>query len=147
MITIEAPGRVRTFLIYFQRGDYIVEKLIELLKREGADAGLILAGVGSFDIIKLHTITKTTLPSQDRFFTLEGPIEVGSIQGSIAGGEPHIHVVVDDVANNKVYVGHLEPGTRVCYRAELGVMLFEGVKTKRVTNPETHLVDVLPVEG
>lgn len=147
MITIEAPGRVRTFLIYFQRGDYIVEKLIELLKREGADAGLILAGVGSFDIIKLHTITKTTLPSQDRFFTLEGPIEVGSIQGSIAGGEPHIHVVVDDVANNKVYVGHLEPGTRVCYRAELGVMLFEGVKTRRVTNPETHLVDVLPVEG
>ncbi len=147
MITIEAPGRVRTFLIYFQRGDYIVEKLMELLKREGADAGLILSGVGSFDIIKLHTITKTTLPSQDRFFTLEGPIEVGSIQGSIAGGEPHIHVVVDDVANSKVYVGHLEPGTRVCYRAELGVMLFEGVKTKRVVNPETHLVDVLPVEG
>jgi hypothetical protein len=72
--------------------------------------------------------------------------EVGSLQGSVAGGEPHIHVVVDDVANDKVYVGHLEPGSRCCFRLELGVIVLEGVRTRRVQDPETKLVDIIAVE-
>ena len=134
-------------MVYFARGDYIIEELTALFKREGIDAALIVGGIGSLDICKMHTITKTSLPSQDRYFTLEGPVEVGSLQGSVAGGEPHIHIVVDDVANDKVYVGHLEPGSRCCYRMELGIIVLEGAKTRRATDPETGLVHVVQVEG
>jgi predicted DNA-binding protein with PD1-like motif len=147
MISIEAPGAVRTMMISFRRGDYIIEELQKLLKKEGVDAALITSGIGSFDTCKLHTITGTDLPPKDRYFDLEGPVEVGALHGSVSGGEPHIHVVVHDTANDKLYVGHLEPGTRCCYRVELGLIILEGVKTKRVTDPETGLIDIMPVEG
>ncbi|HHX65918.1 MAG TPA: DNA-binding protein [Chloroflexi bacterium] len=146
MIVLEAPGAVRTMMISFRRGDYIIEELRELFKREGIDAALITSGIGSFDICKLHTITHTDLPPVDRYFTLEGPIEVGSFQGSVAGGEPHIHVVVHDVANDQVHVGHLEPGSRCCYRAEMGLIVLDGVKTARVQDPETGLVDIVQAD-
>ena len=62
MISIEAPGAVRTMMISFRRGDYIIEELRELFKKEGVDAALITSGIGSFDVCKLHT------PSQARVY-------------------------------------------------------------------------------
>jgi len=143
MIVIKAPSTVRTMMVSFRKGDYIIEELRALFEREGVDAALITSGIGSFDICKLHTITGTTLPPGERYFALEGPIEVGSLQGSVAGGEPHIHVVVDDVASGKQYVGHLEPGSRCLFRVELGVIVLDGVKTARRTDPQTHLTDIV----
>lgn len=147
MLAIPAPGVVRTIMVSFRRGDYIIEELRKLLETERVDAALITSGIGSLDICKLHTITNTGLPPEERYLALEGPIEVGSLQGSVAGGEPHIHVVVHDVANDRVYVGHLEPGSRCCFRLELGLIILDGVKTRRVMDPATKLVDIVPVEA
>lgn len=147
MICIKAPGSTRTWMVSFRMGDYVIEELRKLLKAEGVDAALIVGGIGSFDICKLHTITGTTVPPGERYFTLEGPIEVGSLQGSVAGGEPHIHVVVDDVQNDKQYVAHLEEGSRCLFRVELGVIVLDGVKTRRQLDPETGLIDVVEAEG
>ncbi len=144
MLSYQAPGPVRTFMVTFRRGDYIIEELRAFFEREGIETALITSGIGSLDVCKLHTITNTDLPPVDRYFGLEGPIEVGSLQGSVAGGEPHIHVVVHDVARDKVYVGHLEPGSRCCFRAELGVIALDGIKTQRVVDPQTKLVDIIP---
>jgi predicted DNA-binding protein with PD1-like motif len=146
MLAIPAPSTVRTMMVSFRRGDYIIEELRALFDREGVDAALITSGIGSLDICKLHTITNTGLPPQERYFVLEGPVEVGSLQGSVAGGEPHIHVVVHDVAQDEVHIGHLEPGSRCCFRLELGLIVLDGVKTKRITDPQTQLVDIVPVE-
>ena len=147
MLVISAPEAVRTMMVSFRRGDYLVESLRGFLKKEGIDVALITSGIGSFDICKLHTITNTGLPPEERYFTLTGPIEVGSLQGSVAGGEPHIHVVVHDVANDEMHVGHLEDGSRVCFRAELGLIILDGVKTRRVTDPDTHLTDIVLAEA
>lgn len=144
MLSFQAPGPVRTFMVTFRRGDDIIETLRSFLRREGIETGLIMSGIGSLDICELHTITNTDLPPQERYVSLKGPIEVGSLQGSVAGGEPHIHVVVHDVAQDKVYVGHLEPGSRCCFRLELGLIALDGVKTKRAIDPETQLVDIVP---
>jgi predicted DNA-binding protein with PD1-like motif len=133
-------------MVSFRRGDYVIEELRELFEREGIDAALITSGIGSFDICKMHTITNTGLPPEERYLTLEGPIEVGSLQGSVAGGEPHIHIVVHDVAKDQMYVGHLEEGSRCCFRVEMGLIVLDSVKTKRVTDPDTHLVDIVAVE-
>ena len=146
MICIKAPGTTRTMMISFRMGDYIIKELRKLFAEEGIDAGLITSGIGSLDICRLHTITGTTLPPGERYFDLEGPIEVGSLQGSVAGGEPHIHVVVEDVKNKKIIVGHLEEGSRCLFRMEMGLIVLDGVKTARVTDPETQLVDVVAVE-
>jgi len=146
MLALKAPGATRTMMVSFRKGDYIIEELRGLFQREGIDAALITSGIGSLDICKLHTITGTTLPPRDRYFNLEGPIECGSLQGSVAGGEPHIHVVVDNVSEGKVYVGHLEPGSRCLYRLELGVIVLDGARTKRVTDPETGLTDIVAAD-
>jgi predicted DNA-binding protein with PD1-like motif len=143
MLTIPATGAVRTIMVSFRRGDYVIEELRELFAREGIDAALICSGIGSFDICKMHTITNTGLPPEERYVTLEGPIEVGSLQGSVAGGEPHIHIVVHDVAKDEVHIGHLEEGSRCCFRLELGLIVLEGVRTKRITDPATGLVDIV----
>jgi predicted DNA-binding protein with PD1-like motif len=144
MLSFQAPGSVRTFMVVFRRGDDIIEELRALLKREGVETALITSGVGSLDVCNLHTISNTDLPPQERYFSLQGPIEVGALQGSVAGGEPHIHVVVHHVAEDKVYVGHLEPGSRCCFRLELGLVVLDGVKTKRALDPKTSLVDIVP---
>ena len=146
MITIPAPGTVRTIMVSFRRGDYVIEELRAFFQKEGIDAALITSGIGSLDICKLHTITNTGLPPEERYLALEGPIEVGSLQGSVAGGEPHIHIVVHDVAKDEIHVGHLEEGSRCCFRLELGLIVLDGVKTKRVTDPKTNLVDIVAVE-
>ncbi|MBN1138869.1 MAG: DNA-binding protein [Anaerolineae bacterium] len=137
---------VRTMMVSFRRGDYLIEELRAFFQQDGIDAALITSGIGSFDICKLHTITNTGLPPEERYLTLEGPIEVGSLQGSVAGGEPHIHVVVHDVARDAMVVGHLEEGSRVCFRAELGLIVLDGVKTRRITDPETRLTDIVLAE-
>lgn len=146
MLSLEAIDGTRTFMVSFRRGDLIIEELREMLKKEGIDAALITSGIGSFDKCELHTIVSTGLPPEDRFFSLEGPIEVGALHGSVAGGEPHIHVVVHDTANDKLYVGHLEPGTRCCYRVELGLIVLVGVRTKRVTDEKTGLIDIVSAD-
>jgi len=133
-------------MVSFRRGDYVIKELRGLFEREGIDAALITSGIGSLDLCKLHTITNTGLPPEERYVALEGPIEVGSLQGSVAGGEPHIHIVVHDVGNDEVHIGHLEEGSRCCFRLELGLIVLDGVRTKRITDPKTQLVDIVPVE-
>ncbi len=146
MLSIEAVNGTRTFMISFRRGDYIIEELREMLKKEGVDAALITSGIGSLDVCKLHTIVTTGLPPKDIYFDLEGPIEVGTMHGSVAGGEPHIHIVCHDTANDKVYIGHLEEGSRCCYRVELGLIILNDIKTKRVTDTDTGLIDIVSVD-
>jgi hypothetical protein len=146
MLAIQAPGATPTYMISFRRGDYIIEELRAFFQENAIDAALITSGIGSFDLCKMHTIAGTELPPPERYMSLEGPIEVGSMQGSVAGGEPHIHIVAHDVANDVVYIGHLEEGSRCCFRVELGIIVLEGVKTVRVHDPETGLTDIMQAE-
>jgi uncharacterized protein len=143
MLSIEAIHGTRTFMISFRRGDYIIEELRKMLKKEGVDAALITSGIGSFDKCKLHTIVSTGLPPKDKYFDIEGPVEVGTMHGSVAGGEPHIHIVAHDTLNDKVYLGHLEEGTRCCYRVEMGLIVLNDIKTERLTDTATGLIDIV----
>jgi uncharacterized protein len=146
MLSIEATHGTRTFMISFRRGDYIIEELRKMLEKEGIDAALITSGIGSFDKCKLHTIISTGLPPEDKYFDIEGPVEVGTMHGSVAGGEPHIHIVAHDTLNDKVYLGHLEEGTRCCYRVEMGLIVLNEIKTKRVTDTKTGLIDIVSAD-
>jgi len=112
-------------LLILERGDDVLACVREVIAREGARTGLVTAGVGSFSVLKMHTITTAEPPSRDLYLEAAGPIEVGSMLGSIADGEPHIHLVAHHTADNRTFIGHLEPGTLVAFRAELGLLLFD----------------------
>ena len=142
MLTIEALKGTNVKMVSFRRGEFIIEELREYLKNNNIDAALITSGIGSFDICKIHIIEHANLPPKDKYITIEGPVEIGSLLGSVAGGDPHIHVTVKDVNGDKLYIGHLEPGSRCCYRVEMGLIILKDIKTKRVTDPETGLIDI-----
>jgi len=125
MQVIEAQGTTRALLLILERGDDVLACVREVIAREGARTGLVTAGVGSFSVLKMHTITTAEPPSRDLYLEAAGPIEVGSMLGSIADGEPHIHLVAHHTADNRTFIGHLEPGTLVAFRAELGLLLFD----------------------
>lgn len=141
MLTINAKKGIETYMVSFRRGDLIIEELEKFLKKEGIDAALITSGIGSLDICNMHTITSTDLPPVDKQISLKGPVEVGNRFG--CRWPPHIHVVVHDVKNDKVYVGHLEPGSRCCYRVEIGLTVLKGIKTKRLSDEKTGLIDIV----
>jgi len=142
MLTVKTIKGIDVEMVSFRRGELIIEELRKYFKKSNIDAALITSGIGSFDICKIHIIEHADLPPKDKYITIEGPVEIGSLLGSVAGGEPHIHVNVKDVNGDKVYVGHLEQGSRCCYRIEMGLIILKDVKTKRVTDPETGLIDI-----
>ena len=136
-----SSSKTYAMMVTFKRGDMIVEQLTEMLRDEGIVMALITSGLGAFDRCNLHVIGGTGLPPVEEFVHLEGPIEVGSIQGTVIGGQPHIHVVVQDVANDKVYAGHLEPDSRVCYRAAVGLVVLADQSSAMGQDPQTGLVN------
>jgi predicted DNA-binding protein with PD1-like motif len=127
MQIVTAEGKTRALLLILERGDDVLGCVRQVIAREGASTGLVTAGVGSFSVLKMHTITTAEPPSRDLYLESAGPIEVGSMLGSIANGEPHIHLVAHHTADNRTYIGHLEPGTLVAFRAEIGLVLFDAV--------------------
>lgn len=142
MQTFES-NKTSAMMVTFKRGDLLVEQLTQLLRDEGIETALITSGLGAFDRCNLHVIGGTGLPAAEEFIHLEGPIEVGSIQGTVIGGQPHIHVVVQDVANDRVYAGHLEPDSRVCYRAAVGLVILTDQSMRMGQDPQTGLVQTL----
>jgi uncharacterized protein len=147
MVVIPDQGIVRSFLIAFRRGEDVVQMLSEYLRSSHMDTGLIVSGVGSFDTCSLHYITSTDLKPRDEHLFLEGPIEIGCLQGTIAAGEPHIHVVVRNDADGIIYCGDLGPGSRCCYRVELGILIMDHVTSNRRVDSVTGLIDIVETKG
>lgn len=145
MIEIEAKKGIRYFMLSLRRGDFVIESIREFVKKHNIDAGFIISGIGSMDICILHYIKTTGLPPKDKYITIEGPLEIGGFQGSIAGGEPHIHIVVYDQNKDLTFIGHLEEGSRCCYRIEFGIIALTGVETKRIKDKSTGLPEIIEV--
>ncbi|MCX5916347.1 MAG: DNA-binding protein [Deltaproteobacteria bacterium] len=124
----------RTILIMFDRDDLLLESLQEVVKEERVDTAAITGGIGSLQRVHLHTITTTVFPAVDKYWNFTGAIELASVQGSVIGGDAHVHVTVFDWDSKTTYIGHLEPGSIVAYRAEISLTVLEGVKTERYTD-------------
>jgi predicted DNA-binding protein with PD1-like motif len=132
MQVVSAQGETRTLLLVLERGDDVLACIREALAREGARTGLVTAGIGSFSVLHMHTITRGEGESAgDIHMDAKGPIEVGSMLGSIQNGEPHIHFVAHHTADDRTYIGHLEPGSIVAWRAEIGLILFDATTPQR----------------
>jgi uncharacterized protein len=109
-------------------GDLVLESYEQMIAEAGIDTAIVMTGIGSLSYGRLHVVVTNTLPPENKFFELEGPLELVSMMGIIADGKPHLHFGVLDV-NNVYYGGHLEPGCKT-------LTLYES-SVKRV--PALHL--------
>jgi predicted DNA-binding protein with PD1-like motif len=72
--------------------------------------------------------------ANDEVLTVNAPMEVGSLIGSVIDGQAHFHVVA--MAPDGVYGGHMEPGTEVMYLLEVVMMELDGCDLERRLTPE-----------
>ena len=145
MKAMRRPGAADVLVIGFEPGELLLESLQRAIDEQGVRNGAVVSGIGTLTTCTLHCITHTNFPSDNHFWTLEKPLELLSVSGVIAGGEPHLHVVVS-CGEDEVYAGHLEPGAEVAYLAELVVLVFNDLPLTRRRDPERQVMLLGPKE-
>ena len=140
-----AGGRISEVIaLRLDQGEDVLASVEAAAKEHDVHTGVVLSGIGTLDRARLHHITHTGYPSVNQFVEYEGPIELLSVQGMIADYTPHLHTCIS--IKEQTYMGHLEPGCRVLYLAEIAIGRMEGVRLHRVENPETGIKQLRSAE-
>ena len=131
-------GRITEVIaLRLDQGEDVLASIEAAAKERDLHTGVVLSGIGTLDRARLHYITHTHYPSKDEFVEYQGPIELVSLQGLIAEYTPHLHTCIS--IKDATYMGHMEPGCRVLYLAEIAIGRMEGASLRRVVNPETGI--------
>jgi hypothetical protein len=131
-------GKTELVTIGFKPGEMLLESIQAALQAQGITNGAVVSGIGTLKTCRMHYILHTGFPPQDSIFTLNKPLELLSVNGLIADGEPHLHIVVS-CGEDEVYGGHLEPGSEVLYLAEIAILVFNPHQMVRQPDPERKL--------
>jgi predicted DNA-binding protein with PD1-like motif len=121
------------YRVRLDRGDLLLESLLDIIKKYDIQDGALLTAVGSLQECTYHGVMSLAEKPEQKFTTRKGPMEILNINGIIAAGEPHFHMTLSDPAGPS-FGGHLEKGCKVLYRAELTIAKFSGSKVARLPN-------------
>ncbi|MHC4480372.1 MAG: PPC domain-containing DNA-binding protein [Planctomycetota bacterium] len=125
--------------VYMEHGDDFHECIQEAARQNDIQSGAILSGIGTLDRARVHYVATTGFPAENVFPEVEGPIELCSVTGIIADYEPHMHCTMA-LRGDELLAGHLEPGCRILYLAEVVIAKFSGRHLARDRHPELGTV-------
>ena len=134
MKSFEAGSIKRTIVIGLERGDEVLGSVEKAIAEHNIQQGVIVSGIGALSRAVYHRVTTFDEKATDEIITVDSPMELGSMQGFISDGMPHIHVTLYDLEGNG-FSGHLEPGSIVLYLGEIVILEFEGGDIVRKPNP------------
>lgn len=134
MKSFTTGGLGRTIIIELDRGDKIIEGICDALKTFGIENAIVASAVGSVQKLVYHRPTDMGAAASDELVTVERPMEIGSLTGSVIGGVPHFHIVAADT--NEVFLGHLEPGSETMYLLEVTMVEVAYCYLERRLTPE-----------
>lgn len=134
MKIFEADKLGKTIIVELKRGDKIIESISEALKKNDIKDAVIASAVGSIQKLVFHRPTDLGAAASDEIVTVEKPMEVCSLTGSIFNGSPHFHVVAS--APDGIYSGHMEPGSETLYLLEVTIVEITGCDLERRFTPE-----------
>ena len=86
-------GQTQVVTIGFQPGEMLLELIKDAIASQGIRNGAVVSGIGTFKTCRMHYIEHTEFPPKDQIFTLNKPLELLSVNGLIADGKPHLHIV------------------------------------------------------
>ena len=133
----ESFGGVQIAEVYrvrLDRGDLLLESIQDVIQKHGIADGAVLTAAGSLQECTFHRVKSIAEKPEDEFITVKEPMEILNINGTIAAGEPHLHLTLSGAKG--AFGGHLEKGCRVLYRAELTVAKFSGTPLARKPNKD-----------
>ncbi len=111
-------------------GEDLLPCLREVARKADIHTGIVYGGIGTFSEGHIHTVVTNDLPPQEEYLHLEGPLEVVTFTGIIAGYEPHVHVNL--MTKDLRYVGgHLEDGCPVLAVAEVAIHRLPTLRLER----------------
>lgn len=135
MQVIDGMECAEIICVGLEYGDDFHECVEEVARSRNIHSGVILSGIGTFYRARIHYVTHTQFPADDRFIEKEGPIELTSVSGIIAEHEPHMHATMA-VRGGEPFTGHLEPGCKILYLGEVVVGRLSGRQLTREVHPE-----------
>ncbi|HYB21703.1 MAG TPA: PPC domain-containing DNA-binding protein [Thermodesulfobacteriota bacterium] len=136
---ISSGSLKRVILARIPIGVDLLEAILEAVKREKIQKGIILMGIGAlkkavFRNLKVFPKEYPVTPKDRIYFEVEKPLEILSLSGYIVprlNGEPHVHVhftastaMGETVAT---YGGHLDKGTITFVKAAVAIGELEGI--------------------
>ncbi|MGB9718627.1 MAG: PPC domain-containing DNA-binding protein [Thermoproteota archaeon] len=130
-------GLGRIIVLRGDRGEDLLETIETTARGNRIANGVIISAIGTLEKCRIHRVTSKKLPPEVEYVDIDGPLEINSVSGVIANGRLHAHI---SVSNGKgTYGGHLEPGSRILYLAEIVVAEITGVSFNRVPDMATGL--------
>lgn len=134
MRTIVSKGFGRIVILSFDRGEKLREGVRDKLRELGIRNAVLVSAIGTLEKARFHRIKHTRKRPEDEVFEVDAPIELAAVDGIVADGEPHFHMVFQDL--DRAYAAHLEDGSVVCYLAELVLAELPGIALARVRNED-----------
>jgi predicted DNA-binding protein with PD1-like motif len=134
MRTILSEGFGRVVILSFERGEKLREGIRTRLKELDIKNAVLVSAIGTLEKARFHRIKHTHQRPEDEIFEVNAPIELAAVDGVVADGEPHFHMVFQDL--DRAYAAHLEDGSVVCYLAEIVLAELKGVALTRRPNPQ-----------
>ena len=107
----------KAVIIELERGESLIEGVCRELEKSGIKNAIVGSAVGSIQKLVYHRPTDMGQAANDELLTVNAPMEIGSLIGSVIDGQAHFHIVA--VAPDGVYGGHVEDGTEVMYLLEV----------------------------
>lgn len=120
------------------RGEDLLKSIRKAIEDAKLDTGIVISGVGSLLKARIHMVASNDFPPKDDFLDFEGPLEIVSLQGIIANGEPHLHISIVN-RDFKSFSGHLEEGCLILSICEVAILKVEDPKVIRTVFPGTHV--------
>ena len=145
MKTIPYTGPVEVIVLALGPGELLLESINKAIREHDIQNGVVVSGIGTLKTCRMHYILHTDFPPQDAVFKLEEPLELLSVNGIIAGGEPHLHGIVSR-ADEGAHGGHIEPGCVVAYLAEIIIHKYPDLRLERRLDPRRKIKPLGPKE-
>jgi predicted DNA-binding protein with PD1-like motif len=111
-------------------------ELEDVLRRRGARAAFVLAGIGSLHRARLR------LAGREQLEDLDGDLEILTLAGSLAPAGAHLHMSVAD-ATGRVLGGHVSHGCVVRTTAEVLVVVLPGWSFAREADSATGFPELV----
>jgi predicted DNA-binding protein with PD1-like motif len=120
------------------RGEDLLKSIIKAVEDTKLDTGVVVSGVGSLLKARIHMVSSSDFPPKDDFLEFEGPLEIVSLQGIIADGQPHLHISIVN-RDFKSFSGHLEEDCLILSLCEVTIVKVEDPKLTRTVFPGTQV--------
>ena len=130
MKSMHYDGGMEVVVVSVEPGEKLLEAIEQAIAAHDIRNGVVISGIATLKRCEMHYIEHTDFPPDDTFYSVEHPLEVGSVSGIIADGQPHLHIV-SGWKDRKTWVGHLERGSIVGYLAEICVLKFNDLAMVR----------------